>query len=81
MDVNHIAKLANLTITNDEATKYEIQLTSILGLVDQLKKVDSKNVEPTYQVTGQKNCWREDEIDSDRMLQLDAKYFKIPKIL
>ena len=80
IDVKKIAKLANLTITDDEAGKYETQLTSILAMVDQLKKLGTENVKPTYQVTGQENCWREDEIDTTPMLKLDKKVFKIPKI-
>ena len=81
MDVKHIAKLANLTITDEEVKKYEGQLSSILDIVDQLKKINTDGVKPTYQVTGQTNCWREDEIDTSRVIKLDKKFFKIPKIL
>jgi aspartyl-tRNA(Asn)/glutamyl-tRNA(Gln) amidotransferase subunit C len=81
MDIKHVAKLANLTVSEDEVKKYGSQLSSVLDLVNKLKKIDTEGVEPTYQVTGQENCWREDEIDTTSMLKLDKKVFKIPKIL
>lgn len=58
--VLHIAKLARLTLTDAEVEKLPAELTSILNYVEQLQKVDTSKVEPTAQVTGQKNSVRED---------------------
>ena len=60
--VRHIAKLARLTLSDAEVEKFAKELTSILQYVDMLQEVDTKNVTPTAQVTGQKNSFREDEI-------------------
>jgi len=54
-EVKHIAQLANLTIEEKEITKFQIQLSSILGYIDKLQKLDAKDVSQTNQVTGLKN--------------------------
>lgn len=61
IDVTHIAKLANLTLSKGEQDKFEKQLSEILSYVEKLKEVDTKNVETTSQVTGLENVTREDE--------------------
>lgn len=61
IDVKHVAKLANLPLTETEEKKFETQLSSILKYVDQLAKVDVSNVQQTSQVTGLKNVFREEE--------------------
>lgn len=58
--VRHIAKLARLNVSDEEVAKFATQLTSILGYVDMLKEVDTKNVPATAQVTGQHNALRDD---------------------
>lgn len=59
--VKHVAKLANLPLTSEEEEKYSEQLSKILEYVDQLNRVDTSNVEPTFNVTGQNNVMREDK--------------------
>lgn len=60
IDVAHVAKLANLKLTPEEIKKFESQLSSILDYIGQLNKVDTKDVEPTSQVTGLENVTRDD---------------------
>ena len=55
VDVLHIAKLANLTLTKEEADKYEQQLSSILAYIDKLQTLDTKDTKETSQVTGLEN--------------------------
>ncbi len=61
VDVLHIAKLANLSLTKEEIKKYEKQLSSILDYIDKLKEVDTKNIQETSQTTGLENITSEDE--------------------
>lgn len=61
-EIQHIAKLARLELTDAELEKYGGQLSAVLNYIDQLKEVDVKGVEPTAQVTGMTNVLREDEI-------------------
>lgn len=61
-DVLKLARLARLTITDEEIEKYRKELSEILGYVEQLSKVDVTGLQPTTQVTGLKNVMREDEV-------------------
>ena len=42
----HIAHLARLAVSEAEAADYVVKLSSILGLVDQLRQVDTRGVAP-----------------------------------
>lgn len=61
-EIEHIAKLARLELTKDELKKYGDQLSSVLSYIDQLREVEVANIEPTAQVTGLENIWREDRV-------------------
>ncbi len=71
-EVERIAKLARIGITHDEATAMAMELDQIVGFVEQLQDVDIKSVEPTDQVTGLVDVWREDTVkpSMDRELLL-----------
>ncbi len=60
IDVAHIAKLANLTLSLKEAEKFAPQLSEVLDYVKKLTEVDTKGVIETSQVTGLENVYRED---------------------
>ena len=62
--VKHVAKLANLPLSDKEEELYSEQLSKILEYVDQLNSVDTKDVEPTFNVSGQENVMRKDETES-----------------
>lgn len=61
-DVEHIAKLSRLELSSSEKEKFAEQLSQILEYVSQLNEVDTKNIEPTAQVTGLVNVMEEDKI-------------------
>jgi aspartyl-tRNA(Asn)/glutamyl-tRNA(Gln) amidotransferase subunit C len=61
-DVLKLARLARLTITDEEVEKYRTELSEILKYVEQLKNVDVTGLKPTTQVTGLKNVMREDKV-------------------
>ncbi len=61
IDVKHVAKLANLPLTEREGKKFEKQLSETLIYIEGLNQVNTKNVEPTDHVTGQENVLRADE--------------------
>lgn len=64
--VAHIADLANIPISHDEEEKLAEGFTKTLSVVDELMDVDTKDVEPTHQITGLENVWREDQVDASR---------------
>lgn len=61
-DVKKLASLSALSLDENEATQLQGELQNILAFVEQLNEVDTNGLEPTYQVTGLENVWREDEI-------------------
>ena len=61
-EIEHVAKLARLELSEEEINKYGEQLSGVLSYIDQLREVDTAGVEPTAQVTGLENAWREDEV-------------------
>lgn len=70
--VRHIAKLARLTLTEEEVAKYATELTNIFKYIEVLGEVDTKNVEATAQVTGQVNSFRVDEVYKEQLASPDA---------
>lgn len=59
--VKRVAKLANLPLELNEEEKYAEQISKILDYIDQLNKVDTNGVEPTFNVTGLDTIIREDQ--------------------
>lgn len=60
--VEKVAKLARVKLSEEEALKFAVQLDKVFDYMDILNEVDTKDVEPTAQVTGLKNVMREDEV-------------------
>ena len=63
-EVKHIAKLANLPLSDSEIKKLATQLTSVIDFnVSLLNKVSTESVEPTAHVSGAENILRADEAE------------------
>ena len=60
-EVQHIAKLVRLRLSEAEIKKYQKQLGKILDYVGQLKKVKTKDVKPCSGGTNLVNVFRSDE--------------------
>lgn len=58
--VEHIAKLARLTISDGEAIEFSQQLTEVLSYFEQISKVNTEGVEPLITPTDVATYWRED---------------------
>lgn len=61
IDVDRIAKLARLGLTEKEKKKFKKELSAILEFIEKLNKVKTDKVEPTAQVTGLENVTRKDK--------------------
>jgi len=77
--VEHIARLANIPVTPEEKKKLADGFNTVIGVLDQLKTIDTKNIEPTHQVTGLENITREDEVDVTRMFTQEQALANAPK--
>lgn len=58
-DTNHIAKLANLTLSDQEINIFSQQFASILTYIERLR-ANTETVDPTYNVSPNINVTRED---------------------
>lgn len=89
-DVLHLARLSSLQLGDDEIEPMRADLENILGYIERLSELDTEGVEPTYQVTGLSNVWRQDEVDTygistEELLDLAPSVtddqIKVPKVL
>jgi len=89
-DVQHLAQLSNLQLSEDEVGPLQADLENIVGYFKQLDELDTSDVEPTYQVTDLENVWRGDTVDTygiDKAALLalapssEAEQIKVPKVL
>lgn len=90
-DVAHIAKLANIPVSEAEEKDFAGAFEETLEVVDQLRQLDVSQTPTTHQVTGLENVWREDEINQEKMFtqeealkngsQIHQGYFVVPRVL
>ena len=88
-DVKYIANLARLKLTEKETDYFTGQLSVIINYVDQLKKLDTSNIEPTTHAMPLQNVFREDIVKpslkkEDVLLNAPEKekdLFKVPRII
>jgi aspartyl-tRNA(Asn)/glutamyl-tRNA(Gln) amidotransferase subunit C len=62
-EVEKIARLSRLELTDEEKDKFAGQLSAVLDYVGKLDEVNTENVAMTAQVTGLENVYREDKVD------------------
>lgn len=88
-EVKHVANLARLAITEEEATTFTKQLDDIISYAEQLNELDTTGVEPTTHVLDLKNVMRKDEpkkwiTQDDALKNAPDKQdgqFKVPSVL
>ena len=88
-EVKHVAHLARLSITDEEAEKFAVQLAAITNFAEQLNELDTTNVVPTTHVLPLVNVTREDKavpgLDRDKMMknvrEQEDGQVKVPSIL
>lgn len=90
IDVKKVARLSNLTLSPDEESELDTQLNNIVGYIEQLNSVNTKDIEPTAQITGLVNRLRDDEAKDECLTQEEAlsgaknknnSLFKVPKLV
>lgn len=87
--VKRVARLARLSVTEDEAENLKGELNSILDWVEMLNEVDVENVDPMTAVVTQEMKKRDDVISdggyADRVVsnapQHEDNYFMVPKVI
>lgn len=61
-EVDHVAALARLGLTDEERDRLRAQLSTILGHISALNQLDTEAIPPTAQVVALTNVMREDEV-------------------
>jgi len=88
-DVEYIANLARLYITEEETEQYAKQLSDILGYANQISEIDTSDIEPMTHIADFYNVFRKD-VARDSGMQEDIlknapdRYessFRVPKII
>jgi aspartyl-tRNA(Asn)/glutamyl-tRNA(Gln) amidotransferase subunit C len=89
MDIEKIAKLARLELSDEEKEIFGNHLDQILTYMEQLNRLDTTGVEPTYHAIFIENVFREDEarpsFGQEEVLGIapdeEDGYFKVPRII
>ena len=88
-EVEHVARLARLELTEDEQAQMTARLDAILGYMETLNGVDTEGVEPTTTVIPMVSVLREDEVrpslDREEALanapDREETFFRVPRII
>lgn len=88
-DVEHVAALARLTLSEEEKITLTSQLNEILGYMEQLNTLDTSAVEPLAHVIDLPNVFREDVLrpglTHEETLRnapsSTEEFFKVPKVI
>jgi len=90
MDIPHIAKLARIELTDDEASRFDSQLSQILEYAEKLKELDVSDIEPTAHAYPVFDVVREDVALDESFTAEEAlsnapaqtqNQFKVPKVM
>ncbi len=87
--VRHIARLARIRVSDEEARQFEGELSSILTWVEQLEAVDTNDVEPMTSVIEVDMKQRRDEVTDggmpDKVVanapERENHFFLVPKVV
>ena len=89
-DIIHLADLSDFSLSDAEINSLGADLNNIIQYISQLDKLNTENIEPTYQVFEMENVWRDDKIvtqeaDREALLNLapaeQDNQIKVPKVL
>jgi aspartyl-tRNA(Asn)/glutamyl-tRNA(Gln) amidotransferase subunit C len=88
-EVDHIASLARLRLTDDEKSRFREQLSSILDYMAMLRRLDTSAIEPTATVLPLRTVLRPDvvtpSLPAGELLalapQAEAQMFRVPPVL
>ena len=87
-EVEHIAKLARLELTEAEKSRYRVQLSAILEHVTQLQKLDTAHIQPMAGGFSLENLLRPDDVRPgltqaallSSAAEKESAQFKIPPV-
>ena len=89
MDIEHLAKLARLKLTDAEKELFSKQMGTVIKYIEKLSELDTKNVEPTAHVLGLNNVFRDHAVKKPLTVQDPINdspahskgHYEVPKII
>lgn len=91
VDVKYLARLMQMHLEPEEEEKLQQGFKDTLKTVKVFNELDTKNINPNFQVTGLSNVFRQDKIDKSRLLtqkqalsgakKTHQGYFVVPRII
>ncbi|MFC1453832.1 Asp-tRNA(Asn)/Glu-tRNA(Gln) amidotransferase subunit GatC [Verrucomicrobiota bacterium] len=89
INVEYVAKLARISLSDDEKALFQKQLEEIVGYVNDIARVDVNGVQPATHSLSMNNVFRADKsmpgLDRDAVLKNaplhDGQQFLVPKIV
>jgi aspartyl-tRNA(Asn)/glutamyl-tRNA(Gln) amidotransferase subunit C len=89
IDVDHVARLARLALTDEERERFKQQLVLILEHAERVQEVAAEDVPPTSQPVPLRNVLRDDlprpSLTQEEALagapEVEAGRFKVPRII
>jgi aspartyl-tRNA(Asn)/glutamyl-tRNA(Gln) amidotransferase subunit C len=90
IDVDHVARLARLALTDEERERFRTQLAVIIEAAERVREVAAEDVPPTAQPIPQTNVFRNDDDPWESLSQDEALAgapeaedgrFKVPRII
>lgn len=89
IDVRYVAKLARISLTDDEAKRFASELGDLLDHVNALAELDVASVPATAQVVESRNVTRVDDVrpslDRETVLSQaplrQGAFFRVPRII
>jgi aspartyl-tRNA(Asn)/glutamyl-tRNA(Gln) amidotransferase subunit C len=89
MEIEHVALLARLKLSDSEKKLFSRQVGSIIDYINKLNELDTADIEPTAHVLPMKNVFREDKLrpslPRDNALQnapeRNDNFYRVPKII
>ena len=59
--LSHVADLARIKLSPTEIDTYSHQIEQVIDHIDRIAKIDTKNVDPTFQVVDTKNVFNQNK--------------------
>ena len=89
MDIEKVARLARLELSEEEKKTFENQLEQVLTHMEQLNRLDTTGVKPTSHAIPIQNAFREDEtrpsFQQEEVLGIAPEeengHFRVPRII
>ena len=88
-DVQHVARLARLELTEGEVELFREQLFAVLERAQRIQQLPLTDVPPTAHPVPLRNVWRDDVVEPADVTEAvlanapdrDGEFFRVPRIL